>query len=99
MTLLRFRSPKAGRRAGNVGTKPVRYGDAATYHRQQREAVAALVTVTYELLDAHADTTRLAADHVNDLEWQKHLGYLRDLQRIGREVLAQAASAAAPAER
>ena len=98
MTLLRFRSPKAGRRAANVGTTPVRYGDAPTDHRQ-REAVAALVTVTYELLDAHADTTRLAGDHVNDLEWQKHLSYLRDLQRVGREVLAQAASAAAPTER
>jgi hypothetical protein len=67
--------------------------NAPTDHGQ-REAVAGLVALTYELLDAHADTSRLAGDDVNDLEWQKHLGYLRDLQRIGREVLARAEAAA-----
>lgn len=67
--------------------------DAPVDHGQ-REAVSELVALTYELLDAHADTSRLAGDDVDDLEWQKHLSYLRDLQRIGREVLARAATAA-----
>ena len=48
----------------------------------------------YELLDAHVDTMRLA-DDVNlatDPAWAAHLDYLRDLQRVGREALARAAS-------
>jgi hypothetical protein len=60
----------------------------------QRVAVSELVALTYELLDAHADTSRLAGDDADDLEWQRHLSYLRDLQRIGREVLARTDSAA-----
>jgi hypothetical protein len=42
------------------------------------------------LLDAHADTARLAQDYASDAEWQNHLAYLRDLQRVGREALARA---------
>jgi len=53
---------------------------------------AALVALTYELLDAHADTARLVRDDAGDAEWQNHLAYLRDLQRVGREALARAAS-------
>ena len=53
-----------------------------------RAAVAVLVDLTYELLDAHADTARLAGDAASDAEWQSHLAYLRDLQRVGRETLA-----------
>jgi hypothetical protein len=53
------------------------------------EAVAALVALTYELLDAHADTAQLAADDATGSEWRKHLAYLRDLQRVGRESLAR----------
>jgi hypothetical protein len=47
-----------------------------------------LVELVYELLDAHDDTARLAADG-DALRWQIHLGYLRDLQRAGREILAR----------
>jgi hypothetical protein len=56
-----------------------------------RERVDALVALTYELLDAHADTARLAGDEANAAEWHSHLAYLRDLQRVGREALAHAA--------
>jgi len=55
----------------------------------------ALVDLAYELLDAHADTARLAGDHVTEDEWHSHLAYLRDLQRAGREVLAHATLASA----
>jgi hypothetical protein len=56
-----------------------------------REDAAALVDLTYELLDAHADTARLVRDRAGDAEWENHLAYLRDLQRVGREALARAA--------
>ena len=55
-----------------------------------QESVTALSALTYELLDAHADTARLAGAGASHAEWRNHLGYLRDLQRVGREVLAQA---------
>jgi hypothetical protein len=48
-----------------------------------------LVALTYELLDAHADTARLVGDHASGAEWHNHLAYLRDLQRVGREALAR----------
>jgi hypothetical protein len=44
--------------------------------------------LVYELLDAHADTMRLARDFDDDAAWAAHLDYLRDLQRVGREALA-----------
>jgi hypothetical protein len=53
---------------------------------------ASLVALIYELLDAHADTARLVSDQAGDTEWQNHLVYMRDLQRVGREALARAAS-------
>jgi hypothetical protein len=43
----------------------------------------------YELLDAHVDTIRLACELDVDPAWAAHLDYLRDLQRVGREALAQ----------
>jgi ABC-type uncharacterized transport system YnjBCD substrate-binding protein len=55
------------------------------------ESLEALTALTYELLDAHADTARLATDEATREEWQNHLAYLRDLQRVGREALARAA--------
>jgi hypothetical protein len=55
------------------------------------ERVDALVVLAYELLDAHADTARLAEDEASAEDWQGHLAYLRDLQRVGREALARAA--------
>jgi hypothetical protein len=55
-----------------------------------QEKVAALIALTYELLDAHADTAQLAVDEAGDADWRDHLAYLRDLQRVGRVTLAQA---------
>jgi hypothetical protein len=49
-----------------------------------------LARLIYELLDAHYDTARLAEDVADDERWYAHLGYLRDLQRVAREVLATA---------
>jgi hypothetical protein len=48
-----------------------------------------LTELIYELLDAHEDTTQLAAG-LGDLAWELHLDYLRALQRRGREILARA---------
>jgi hypothetical protein len=59
----------------------------------------ALVTLIYELLDAHQDTLELAGVFPDD-SWQAHLDYLRALQRQGRELLARtdAAAGSHPAE-
>jgi hypothetical protein len=54
-----------------------------------------LVLLVAELLDAHDDTVRLSEAPVLGWRWQEHLGYLRDLQRLGRETLAAAAADAA----
>jgi hypothetical protein len=48
-----------------------------------------LARLVYELLDAHSDTERLIRGCSEEQEWRAHLGYLRDLQRVGREVLAE----------
>jgi len=48
-----------------------------------------LAHLVYELLDAHADTDRLMRGPSTELLRQAHLHYLRDLQRTGREILAQ----------
>ncbi len=47
-----------------------------------------LSQLVYELLDAHADTICMGEDMSYDMEWAAHLEYLRGLQRVGREVLA-----------
>lgn len=52
-------------------------------------ATSQIAALVYELLDAHADTTLLAAGLEQDLLWGAHLDYLRALQRLGREALAQ----------
>jgi hypothetical protein len=57
------------------------------------EKIASLVALAYELLDAHADTAQLDADDASEAEWSSHLVYLMDLQRVGRETLAQAVAA------
>ncbi len=56
--------------------------------QQTAETSATLSQFVYELLDAHDDTMRLAADQTGDLRWDAHLDYLRRLQRVGREMLA-----------
>ena len=48
-----------------------------------------LAQLVYELLDAHSDTQRLVHEQSNELQWRLHLDYLKDLQRLGREVLAR----------
>jgi hypothetical protein len=48
-----------------------------------------LTRLVYELLDAHDDTAQLAAEPADELCWETHLDYLRDLQRAGRELLAE----------
>jgi hypothetical protein len=72
---MRFRT---ARRAPELPTNPT------------GERLDELIALTYELLDAHADTARLALDDAGDGEWDNHLAYLRDLQRVGREALARA---------
>ena len=52
------------------------------------ERAEELARLAYELLDAHLDTEQLMREPVSELRWRAHLAYLRDLQRIGREVLA-----------
>jgi hypothetical protein len=49
-----------------------------------------LTRLVYELLDAHDDTARIATGRYLDARWQAHLSYLRDLQRVARELLAGA---------
>ncbi len=92
---------------------PVRFLPSRTERRSPRRAAEpaheradSLVALAYELLDAHADTARLAEDEASAADWQAHLAYLRDLQRVGREELARAAcsgptgsAAGAPARR
>ena len=58
--------------------------------RVEPQAHADLLPLLYELLDAHDDTARLAEELTVDDRWEVHLGYLRDLQRVGREALARA---------
>jgi hypothetical protein len=76
----------------------VRFLSSRTERRSRRpaaepapESVGTLVALTYELLDAHADTARLTEEDASAAEWRDHLAYLRDLQRVGREALARAA--------
>jgi hypothetical protein len=47
-----------------------------------------LSRLVYELLDAHADTICMGEEMTYDIEWAAHLDYLRGLQRVSREVLA-----------
>jgi hypothetical protein len=67
----------------------IRQIPASSPAAQRAEQLARLV---YELLDAHADTEQLVHGPSTRLLWQTHLHYLRDLQRTGREILAQAAN-------
>ena len=61
--------------------------------RSPVETSARLVELIYELMDAHDDTTRLAQGLSSDVQWQAHLDYLQQLQRVGRELLAARAEA------
>lgn len=80
--------------AGGALMCAVRAGDTGTSATDDQEAAAKgagdLVALTYELLDAHADTAHLAEGLPCDPSWAAHLDYLRALQRKGREMLARA---------
>ena len=56
--------------------------------RRRPQTSEQLVLLVDELLGALDDTARLAADLAGDWHWQVQVGYLRDLQRLGRETLA-----------
>jgi hypothetical protein len=47
-----------------------------------------LTRLVDELLDAHADTEHLSRTQPSELLWHAQLRYLRDVQRVAREVLA-----------
>ena len=48
-----------------------------------------VISLVYELLDAHRDTADLAGGLGPDERWAAHLDYLRALQRMGRRALAE----------
>ncbi len=58
-----------------------------THHRTA--TATEVMSLVYELLDAHADTVALAEAQFEQLRWAAHLDYLRALQRAGRELLAR----------
>ena len=64
--------------------------DAQRSTGKELGATPALLDVVYELLDAHQDTVRLGAQISTDPQWQAHMSYVRDLQRVGKETVARA---------
>ena len=62
--------------------------DAFVSQGSDRPIVTNLVSLIYELLDAHVDTAYLAAELPDDPCWAAHLDYLRALQRTAREMVA-----------
>jgi hypothetical protein len=79
-------SLRTTRRMGPMDVQPT------TRTAQQVEPT--LLSLVYELLDAHQDTVRLGAARAEDPLWQAHEHYLRDLQRVSREALARITSGA-----
>ena len=67
--------------------------DAQAQLEAQRERkarrLARLAELTEELLDAHCDTVCLADTPPSSVEWQVHVEYLKDLQRVGHRALAE----------
>jgi hypothetical protein len=57
--------------------------------RDTATADSRLAELVYELLDAHGDTMQLVGEQTETAAWAAHLDYLRDLQRVGRELLAR----------
>ena len=90
--LICLRLGAAARRAHSVPRAVHPAPDTTAGGRQPDSAAAAtLAALAYELLDAHADTARLADGLPHDLSWAAHLDYLRALQRTGRETLSRTA--------
>jgi hypothetical protein len=94
--------PRGSRRIGRRAAKPSTPGVVLRRHARAapdpspgagRPAAARLAPelaeLLYELLDAHADTSQLALTYEYDERWAVHLDYLRGLQRVGRQVLAE----------
>ncbi|HUO71345.1 MAG TPA: hypothetical protein VMU39_11250 [Solirubrobacteraceae bacterium] len=52
-------------------------------------SVDRLADLVQELLDAHCDTVCLAGRLRSEPDWAPHLEYLRDLQRVGKRMLAE----------
>jgi hypothetical protein len=73
------------RRVGHTSSDPRTNAD----HQPDPGPAVGLTALTYELLDAHSDTARLAKGLEDDRSWAAHLDYLRALQRKGRESLAR----------
>jgi len=61
-----------------------------THPRPDTGPTERLIRLIYEPLDAHDDTARIAGGVTSDPAREPHLVYLRDLQRLGREVVAAA---------
>jgi hypothetical protein len=57
-----------------------------------RHAIERLAELCDELLSAHCDTVCLADALAADPEWAAHSDYLRGLQRVGQQTLAQLAA-------
>jgi hypothetical protein len=55
------------------------------HHRAENQ----LAELVQELLDAHADTVCLTEPTAASLHWVAHVEYLRGLQRVGKERLAE----------
>jgi hypothetical protein len=76
-----------------VALRALRGGHAAAPVDDDEAPVLAELTavegLVYELLDAHADTVRLASELEDDPTWGAHNDYLRALQREGRALLSQ----------
>ena len=71
---------------GSMAHLQPRISAAATERSEQ------LARLVYELLDALADTERLMRTSRDEmLLWRADLDYVRDLQRVARGVLANAA--------
>ena len=51
-----------------------------------------LLSLIYELLDAHVDTVELRSQPTETLRWQAHLDYLRALHRTAEAILAHPAA-------
>ena len=94
--LVRTWSPWQTRRCGTSDSRSHRGVAQARAHlidpgRHVPPLSDEVVALMYELLDAHYDTARLAEDLRREQVWCAHLDYLRALQCVGREVLAQSA--------
>ncbi len=51
-----------------------------------------LLTLAYELLDAHLDTIELRLSDEGELRWRAHLDYLRALLRTAEAIFVRASS-------